>query len=81
MGIDHIPRGVPNVVRTQFIQDSPERVRLLVVPAANFGAQSLELFRAHAALKLPPTMTLSIETTNRLERNASGKSPLVLRRF
>ena len=81
MGIDHIPRGVPNVVRTQFIQESPERVRLLVVPGSDFGEASLELFRAHASLKLPPTMTLVIETTNRLERNASGKSPLVLRRF
>ncbi|MGH8217867.1 MAG: hypothetical protein ACREUT_04790 [Steroidobacteraceae bacterium] len=81
MGIDHIPRGVPNVVRTQFIQESPERVRLLVVPAAEFGAESLELLGAHAALKLPPSMTLAIETTNRLERNASGKTPLVVRRF
>lgn len=81
MGIDHIPRGVPNVVRTQFIQESPERVRLLVVPAADFGEETLEMLRAHAALKLPPSMTLLIETTNRLERNASGKSPLVLRRF
>lgn len=81
MGIDHIPRGVPKVVRTQFIQESAERVRLLVVPARDFGEESLDLLRAHAALKLPPTMTLTIETTNRLERNASGKSPLVLRRF
>lgn len=81
MGIDHIPRGVPNVVRTQFIQQTPERVRLLVVPGADFGEASLELLRAHAALKLPPSMTLEIETTNRLERNPSGKAPLVLRRI
>lgn len=81
MGIDHIPRGVPNVVRTQFIQETAERVRLLVIPGAGFGEASLELLRAHAAVKLPPSMTLLIETTNRLERNASGKSPLVLRRF
>lgn len=81
MGIDHIPRGVPHVVRTQFIQESPERVRLLVVPAAGFGEEPLQLLRAHAALKLPPSMTLSIETTDRLERNGSGKAPLVIRRF
>ena len=81
MGIDHIPRGVPNIVRTQFIQESPERARLLVVPGAEFGEESLDLLRAHAALKLPPAMTLVIETTKRLERNTSGKAPLVLRRF
>ena len=81
MGIDHIPRGVPNVVRTQFIQETRQRVRLLVVPTAEFGEASLELLREHAALKLPPSMTLSIETTHRLERTVSGKAPLVVRRF
>ncbi|SRR5579875_217335 len=81
MGIDHIPRGVPHVVRTQFIQESPERVRLLVVPAGGFAEESLRLLRMHAALKLPPEMRVDIETTHRLERNASGKAPLVIRRF
>lgn len=80
MGIDHIPRGVPNLVRAQFIQDSPERVTLLVVPAAGFGEETVALLRAHAALKLPPSMQLRIEITDRLERSPTGKTPLVVRR-
>jgi phenylacetate-CoA ligase len=81
MGIDHIPRGVAHLVRAQFIQESPESVALLVVPAPGFGKDDEALLREHAALKLPPSMRLRIETTQQLVRNASGKAPLVVRRM
>ena len=81
MGIDHIPRSVPHVVRAQFIQESLEAVTLLVIPAPGFDESSRRLLLTHAGLKLPPSMRLSIETTSELVRNSSGKAPLVVRRL
>lgn len=79
LGIDHIPRNVPHVVRTQFIQESPESITLLVVPAPGFNEDSRKLLLQHASLKLPPSMRIRIETTARLIRNGSGKAPLIVR--
>ncbi|HYK24670.1 MAG TPA: hypothetical protein VEV18_00310 [Steroidobacteraceae bacterium] len=78
-GIDHIPRNVPHVVRTQFIQDDPSSVRMLVLPAPGFGEASHRLLMQHARAKLPPSMSVRIEVTTQLVKNASGKSPLVVR--
>lgn len=81
LGIDHIPRNVPHVVRTQFIQESDHSVRLLVIPAPGFDETSRKLLLKHASLKLPPSMSIRIETTNQLLRNRTGKAPLVVRSF
>jgi phenylacetate-CoA ligase len=79
MGIDHIPRNVPHLVRTQFIQESADSIALLVVPAPGFNEDCRRMLLQHAALKLPPSMKVRIETTTQLIRNASGKAPLVVR--
>jgi phenylacetate-CoA ligase len=81
LGIDHIPRGVPHVVRTQFIQESASAVRLLVIAAPGFDEGCRKLLLKHASLKLPPSMSVAIETTTQLVRNGSGKAPLVVRSF
>lgn len=79
LGIDHIPRDVPHVVRAQFIQESAEAVTLLIVPAPGFNDECRRLLLEHARLKLPPSMSLQIQTTHRLLRNRAGKAPLVVR--
>lgn len=79
LGIDHIPRDVPHVVRAQFIQESADSVTLLIVPAPGFNDACRRLLLEHASRKLPPSMRLRIETTSRLVRNPAGKAPLVVR--
>lgn len=79
LGIDHIPRDVPHVVRAQFIQESADAVTLLIVPAPGFDDSCRQRLLEHARLKLPPSMSLRIETTSRLVRNRAGKTPLVVR--
>lgn len=79
LGIDHIPRDVPHVVRAQFIQESADSVTLLIVPAPGFDEECRRLLLEHASRKLPPSMHLRIETTSRLVRNRAGKAPLVVR--
>jgi phenylacetate-CoA ligase len=81
MGISHIPRGVPRLLRAQFVQESPERVRVLVLPSAQFDEESRRSLLEHAALKLPSSMQISIEVTDQLLRTPAGKTPLVLRPF
>lgn len=79
LGIDHIPRDVPHVVRAQFIQESAAAVTLLIVPAPGFDDECRRLLLEHARLKLPPSMSVEIQTTHRLVRNRAGKAPLVVR--
>ena len=79
LGIDHIPRDVPHVVRAQFVQESADTVTLFILPSQGFDDECRRLLLEHARLKLPPSMTLRIETTDRLMRNRAGKAPLVIR--
>jgi phenylacetate-CoA ligase len=79
LGIDHIPRDVPHVVRAQFVQEAADAVTLLILPAPGFNEECRRLLLEHARMKLPPSMTLRIETTDRLVRNRAGKAPLVVR--
>jgi phenylacetate-coenzyme A ligase PaaK-like adenylate-forming protein len=81
LGIDHIPRDVPHVVRAQFVQESADTVTLFILPAQGFDDECRRLLLEHARLKLPPSMTLRIQTTDRLMRNRSGKAPLVIRQL
>jgi len=80
MGIDHIPRGVRNIVRMQVVQERPELVRLLVVPGPGFTENDRATILANAAKKLPPDMKVSLETVSELERTTSGKAPFVIKR-
>lgn len=79
IAINHIPRNVPHVVRTQFVQNSIESVTMLVVPGPGFDEHSRRLLLEHASLKLPPSMSIRIEMTTQLVRNSAGKAPLVIR--
>jgi phenylacetate-CoA ligase len=79
LGIDHIPRNVPHIVRAQFIQESTQSVTLLVVPGPGFDEECRRLLLQHASVKLPPSMSIRIETTTQLVRNRSGKAPLIVR--
>jgi phenylacetate-CoA ligase len=79
IAINHIPRNVPHLVRTQFIQESADSIALLVVTAPGFNEDCRRMLLQQAALKLPPSMKVRVETTTQLIRNASGKAPHVIR--
>ncbi len=81
IAINHIPRGVPHVVRMQLVQDSVDSVTMLVMAGPGFDEESRRLLLEHASVKLPPSMRIRIETTNQLLRNRAGKAPLVIRRI
>lgn len=80
MGIDHIPRGVQHVVRMQVIQETPEMIRILVVPEPGFSDSDRQTIDRNCKLKLPPPMQWQIQLVEDLERTSSGKAPFVIRR-
>jgi phenylacetate-CoA ligase len=81
MGIDHIPRDVDYVLRSQVIQEDVFTVRILVMPTPGFSEEQVRQLHANASRKLPPEMRVSVEVVDRLERSRSGKTPFVIRRF
>jgi hypothetical protein len=78
-GIDHFHRGVANIVRIQVLQPAPERVEILVVPAAGFGERERDQVLANARRKLPSTISLKLRVVEELLRTPLGKTPFVIR--
>jgi phenylacetate-CoA ligase len=81
MGIDHLPRGVRNILRMQVVQEAPDHVRILVVPTPAYGGADERDILRNAAGKLPPGMRVGVEVVEELERTPGAKTPFVIRKF
>jgi phenylacetate-CoA ligase len=80
VGINHFPRDVEHVLRIQVIQETIDRVRILVLPAPGYSTQDAARLMDNAHAKLPKSMRVEIETTDALERTSGGKTPFVIHR-
>jgi phenylacetate-CoA ligase len=76
VGIDHIPRGLTDVGRFQFIQEAPDFIRVLVDGTESPGQAATVLQRAR--MKLPTAMRVEIEFVPELQRTEAGKVPFVI---
>ena len=79
-GIDHIPRDVSHILRIQVIQETLDKVRILVLPAPGYSERDAAQLLQNARAKVPDSMQLRIETSEWLERTPRGKTPLVIHR-
>jgi phenylacetate-CoA ligase len=79
-GMDHLHRGVANVVRIQILHLRPDHVEIHVVPAPGYGAREREQILAQTRLKIPSTMTLDVREVEALEQTSLGKTPFIVRR-
>lgn len=79
IAVNHIPRGVDRVVRTQVVQDGNE-VRICVIPADGFGHSDIEALLSNASRKLPSSMNVGVDIVSELRRDDSGKTPFIIRR-
>lgn len=79
IGINHIPRGVPDVAQMQVLQPSRFHVKIHVVPLATYSEQTERLIMKKARQKIPASMKIDIVVVDRLQRTARGKAPLVVR--
>jgi phenylacetate-CoA ligase len=79
-GIDHFQRDVANLVRIQVIQETLHDVRIRVLAERAFSAHDEEQLMNNVRSKLPDSMKVRIERTEKLERTASYKIPFVIHR-
>jgi phenylacetate-CoA ligase len=79
-GIDHFQREVANLVRIQVIQETAAEVRILVLGTPAFSPHDAAALLANARRKLPASMRVALERTDRLERTPLGKAPFVIHR-
>ena len=79
-GIDHFQRDVSHVLRIQVIQETLDKVRILVLPAPGYSERDAAQLLQNARAKVPDSMQLRIETSEWLERTPRGKTPLVIHR-
>src|SRR5205807_10389606 len=81
-GLTLIGRDFDSVLKLQFVQESPDRARLLVLPLPAFDEAQRRQLLAVARAKLPPSIIeVSVEPVAELRRTAAGKSPFVVRSF
>ncbi len=79
-GMDHLHRGVPNVVRIQIVHERPDRVEIHVLPARGYGEDEREQLLSNTRLKIPASMDVAIREVEALERTPLGKTPFIVRR-
>ena len=81
LNLDEIHPEVPNVVQMQVVQDSPDHLRLCLVVTPYFNDEQRAQLLQNARQEIPSDMRYSLEIVDALERNPSGKTPFIIRRF
>jgi phenylacetate-CoA ligase len=71
-------KGVSNIRRAQFRQDSVERLSILLEVADGFGPADQQLFESQLRLRLGHTIGLDFERTDAIARTSGGKERLVV---
>ncbi|AWL99653.1 AMP-binding protein [Bradyrhizobium amphicarpaeae] len=79
LGINHIPRGIPNIVQMQLHQRRADHVEIWIIPKTGFSEETQKLILAKARLKIPASISIEIVQVSGLHRTARGKAPLLVR--
>lgn len=80
VGIDHLPRGLADVMRMQVRQPTATEVEVLLVTSDGALSDGDRVtLDASVARKIPPSMTVTIEVVDELPRTPAGKTPFVVR--
>ncbi len=78
IGMNHIPRGVENIVRMQIVQETRRRVRILVLAKDGFGDEGRHAIEQNLSQKLPTEMEYSIEAVGALEKTSASRTPFLI---
>jgi hypothetical protein len=65
----------------QIVQDTPHHLRLCVVTTPEFSDADRVRMVREARQEIPADIGISVAVVDTLERNSSGKTPFVIRRF
>ncbi|MBA3847115.1 MAG: hypothetical protein H0X45_10765 [Planctomycetes bacterium] len=78
VGLGRLLYDVEHVYRFQVVQESRSDLRLLLMPMAGFTDRDRERVVANAQARIPQSMRVRVELTDRLERTPAGKTPFVI---
>ncbi len=79
-GLNHLPRGVNNILRLQIIQETYDSVRILALTRQGFSDEDGRCLERNARKLIPHEMKVSIEKVISLDAGSNGKTPFVIRR-
>ncbi|SFA80437.1 phenylacetate-CoA ligase [Rhizobium sp. NFR07] len=79
IGMNHIPRSIDGLLQMQLRQTEPDRVLVLAVPDGQPSDVLKAAIAARMQARLPDTMRIEIRFCDAIEREKSGKMPLVVR--
>ena len=79
--LDEFHPEIPSIVQMQIVQDNPHHVCLCVVTTPEFADADRVRMVREARQEIPSDMGISVHVVDTLERNPSGKTPFVIRRF
>jgi phenylacetate-CoA ligase len=79
-GLSHFQRDVANIERIQLIQESADRLAILVLPTEQYTERDREHLMHNVREKVPRSMHVEIRSVTELERTARGKTPFVIHR-
>lgn len=78
-GLNHLPRGVENLVRMQVIQQSLDTVELRLRVTDDFSSSNMQQLRHNVGDMIPPSIQVNIEKHLELLKAPNGKTPFVVR--
>jgi phenylacetate-CoA ligase len=70
--------GVPNIVESQIVQERLDAVRILILPAPDFGPADRAVLVEKARKRLGSEVTFTIEEVDTIGRTSRGKYQLVV---
>jgi len=79
--MDPVFKGGLPVREAQIVQEEPDRVRVRVVPGAEFGARTEEELKQRVRLRLGEGVRVEVERVKEIERGAGGKFRAVISRL
>jgi phenylacetate-CoA ligase len=79
IGLNQIPREVPNILQVQLVQRDFESVVINVVGTSAFSSKDAAQLLDQAKAKIPMSIQLTLNVGDHLVTNARGKAPFVLR--
>jgi len=76
--LDRLFTEQPNIRQAQIIQEAPDRLRVLIVPAPEFGEAEVRNIVLRARERMGPSVQVTVETVERIPLTAAGKFRAVL---
>ena len=71
---NRVLKTCPGLLKTQFIQESPDHFRIRFVPGQTFSQSDLDLLRSNLRRFLPENVRYTFEQVLDIPREASGKT-------